>query len=311
MPASFAADLCGYRKKNGNPNTSDNTADQSKYLGKSLFEAVGVPDGQEVGDDPGKNLEAAVAADLAPRRPDLDLELSRAVTDFDQYRHLGVFGNFRKGYAPSSSDIEEFIRLADNLPTSPATTRLRNVLQQSRSRFEGRDYLVSQMLDNMPEESLLRVDVTVGQHRSEARPPLMHLGLSAKWSLRTDRAQDCISQGSKLATQRRGAMPHFAVITMEPRPSMLKILADGSGAIDCVYHLHLPALIEAVEVQRKKRTSAHGRPWSPGVTFDRLIRQRRLRDYDELVTAMDAIPTDGAPSATAQVVRCSEAGVNH
>ncbi|WP_203802002.1 NgoMIV family type II restriction endonuclease [Actinoplanes couchii] len=74
------------------------------------------------------------------------------------------------------------------------------------------------------------------------RLPRLHVALSSKWSLRTDRAQDCVSQGAKLVAQRGGRMPHFGLITMETRPSMLKILGDGSGAVDCVYHLNLPAL---------------------------------------------------------------------
>jgi hypothetical protein len=86
-------------------------------------------------------------------------------------------------------------------------------------------------------------------------------------------------------------MPHFAVITMEPRPAMLKILADGSGSVDYVYHLHLPALIEAVD---KVRSSKKGL-WSPGVTFDRLLKQGRIRDYDELAKAVNSIPTSVRP----------------
>jgi hypothetical protein len=74
-------------------------------------------------------------------------------------------------------------------------------------------------------------------------------------------------------------MPHFGVITIEPRPSMLRILADGSGAVDFVYHLDLPALTRAVDA-----VAAHKRGrWSPGQTFNRLMRQKRLRDLDELV----------------------------
>jgi hypothetical protein len=82
-------------------------------------------------------------------------------------------------------------------------------------------------------------------------------------------------------------MPHYAVITMEPRPAMLKILADGSGSIDCVYHLDLPALSRAIDTVRVLR----GPKWSPGQTFDRLVQQRRLRDYDDLVDAVRNIPS--------------------
>lgn len=65
----------------------------------------------------------------------------------------------------------------------------------------------------------------------------------ARRSPRTDRAQDYVSQGYKLVSLRRGHMPHFAVVTMEPRPSMLRLLADGSGSVDCVYHVAYHALL--------------------------------------------------------------------
>lgn len=109
----------------------------------------------------------------------------------------------------------------------------------------------------------------------------LEVGLSLKWSLRTDRAQDCRSQGAKLSALRRGRMPHFAAVTMEPRPYMLNLLGGGSGDVDCVYHLDLPALAQAVEdVYGSKSDKNSLRTLG---TFRRLVEQRRLRDYDELV----------------------------
>jgi hypothetical protein len=158
-------------------------------------------------------------------------------------------------------------------------------LVNAAAAFEAQDDLARTVMADMPEESFLNVDITVGESMG-ALPPVMHVGLSSKWSLRTDRAQDCISQGSKLAAQRRGVMPHFGVITMEPRPAMLKILADGSGAIDFVYHLDLPALQRAIDRLRSNR----GPKWQPGLTFDRLVAQRRIRDYEDLSAIVAAIP---------------------
>jgi hypothetical protein len=147
------------------------------------------------------------------------------------------------------------------------------------------DQLISALRESMPEESLLKLDITAGipAHGGER----LLLAMSSKWSLRTDRAQDCVSQGAKLANQRRGPMPHYGVITMEPRPAMLKLIADNSGAVDCVYHLDLPALTEAITMVRSNKTAA----WSPGLVFDRLISQRRLRDFDDLRNATASLPT--------------------
>ena len=111
-------------------------------------------------------------------------------------------------------------------------------------------------------------------------------------SLRTDRAQDCLSQGTKLVSQRRGRMPHFATLTMEPRPAMLALLPDGSGSIDCVYHLDLPSLIPAAHQVHEQRLAANGRGWSPLATLERLVRQDRLRDYDDLTHEVDVVAVD-------------------
>lgn len=82
-----------------------------------------------------------------------------------------------------------------------------------------------------------------------------------------------------MAALRRGRMPHFAVVTMDPRPYMLNLLGGGSGEADCVYHLDLPALTAAIE------ETCVGNPRSRATleTLDRVVAQRRLRDWDELV----------------------------
>lgn len=135
-------------------------------------------------------------------------------------------------------------------------------------------------------ESLLRLDVTVSDPKA-GRLPELEIGLSLKWSLRTDRAQDCRSQGAKLSALRRGRMPHFAAVTMEPRPYMLNLLGGGSGDVDCVYHLHLPALTEAIEAAYGKKTEKTSQRIV--ASFERLVEQRRLRDYDELVSYAESL----------------------
>lgn len=276
--------LCGYRAS-GAPNTSDNNDAQSKELGHELFAQLGVPPGQSGPTDPGNALEVAAREDLADHRSDLSIERSRSVADFAQYRHLAVFPAFRRQYKPVSNTFEDLITVAEGLPRSPATAKLRRDLRTNAAHYATQDELTSQMLVEMPEEAILRVDLTVGAPMATTDPH-MYVGISAKWSLRTDRAQDCISQGARLATQRRGTMPHFAVLTMEPRPAMLRILADGSGAIDCVYHLDLPALTRAIDAVASRKQGV----WSPKRTFDRLLQQGRIRDYDELVGAVQRIP---------------------
>ena len=285
MPAPFASTLCGFRP-NGNPNTSDNHDDLSKVLGRALFDQLGVPAGQIARKDPGADMEIAIVDHLKELRPELDLRRSRSAVEFEQYAHLGVFPEFREGHVNASPRIDRLRELAASLPASSAATKVQTEISRVETLFEEQDRISERLISNMPEESFLKLDITCGEDQPGLKPR-MHVGLSSKWSLRTDRAQDCVSQGSKLASQRRGPMPHFAVITMEPRPAMLRILADGSGAIDYVYHLDLPALTRAMAVVRSGKPAG----WPPGRTFDRLLQQGRLRDYDDLVKAVKAVPS--------------------
>jgi hypothetical protein len=170
----------------------------------------------------------------------------------------------------------------------PATASLLEEVLRATLRARDNDELVSVLLEAMPEESLLKIDVTVATAPPQDR---LLIALSSKWSLRTDRAQDCISQGSKLVNLRRGHMPHYAVLTMEPRPAMLQLIASGSGAVDCVYHLALPELRRATERLEALRGSGS---WRVRHTLERLVAQRRVRDYDDLVAEVASLPASVA-----------------
>jgi hypothetical protein len=77
--------------------------------------------------------------------------------------------------------------------------------------------------------------------------PLLHASISCKWTLRSDRAQNARSEALNLIRNRKGRVPHIAVVTGEPLPSRLASLALGTGDIDCVYHFALPELIGSID----------------------------------------------------------------
>lgn len=77
--------------------------------------------------------------------------------------------------------------------------------------------------------------------------PLLHASVSCKWTLRSDRAQNARSEALNLVRNRKGRLPHIVVVTGEPLPGRLASLAFGTGDIDCVYHIALPELVEAVD----------------------------------------------------------------
>lgn len=248
-----------------------------------MFRELGVADGTPSPKEPGTDLEKLVLADLD--REGLVVSRSRSAPEFEQYEHLAVFKTFKKAMGKAPTDAALLVDAIRALPPSP---QRRSALRRAATlaqRVGKQQDAVSALLRDTAEESLLRIDLTVATGR-EGRKPRLEIALSAKWSLRTDRAQDCVSQGAKLVAQRRGRMPHFAVITMEPRPAMLRILADGSGAVDCVYHLNLGALERAVRADASAGTTGRS---SPLDTFERLLAQRRLRDYDDLIEELGRV----------------------
>lgn len=86
--------------------------------------------------------------------------------------------------------------------------------------------------------------------RASTQPrPLLHAVVSCKWTLRSDRAQNARSEALNLIRNRKGRLPHIAVVTGEPTPTRISSLALGTGDIDCVYHFALPELVAAVSAE--------------------------------------------------------------
>ncbi|MGW1490730.1 NgoMIV family type II restriction endonuclease [Streptomyces sp. NPDC002402] len=290
MPAPFLSSLCGYRE--GRPNTSDKNDKGSIELGSIFYETIGIPPHatpptKAVGNLMGELMSADLQKALQLDAPHLAVEPERPFTSFEQFSHLNAArelrGDMAEGVVRTVNAIRNFSKVTGLEQT--LQHKLIEHLDRIQEEVKSTEDRRRELLDLLGEESLLRLDITVSREiPNAAKPtlPLQHLvaGLSLKWTLRTDRAQDCRSQGSKMAALRRGRMPHFAAVTMEPRPSMLALLGRGSGDVDCVYHLHLPALAAAIDEycsgsQSKARQGIRD-------NFKRLCDQRRIRDYDDL-----------------------------
>lgn len=122
----------------------------------------------------------------------------------------------------------------------------------------GNDYMVAPdiVIYREPEsdadinKNQLIVDDTCGLQsviRQKYSPlPILHASISAKWTMRSDRAQNSRTEALGLIRNRKGHLPHIAVITAEPLPSRLASLALGTGDIDCLYHFALYELIDAI-----------------------------------------------------------------
>jgi hypothetical protein len=123
----------------------------------------------------------------------------------------------------------------------------------------------------------LLVDDTVATRaalRASVQPQdILHAVISCKWTLRSDRAQNARSEALNLIRNRKGRLPHIAVVTGEPTPARISSLALGTGDIDCVYHFALPELIDAVHADGGGDTAE---------LLDTMIEGNRLKDIADL-----------------------------
>ena len=103
--------------------------------------------------------------------------------------------------------------------------------------------------------------------------PILHASVSAKWTMRSDRAQNSRTEALGLIRNRKGHLPHIVVVTGEPMPSRIASLALGTGDIDCVYHFALAELQEAVEETKAEDAME---------MLKILISGKRLKDIGDL-----------------------------
>lgn len=103
--------------------------------------------------------------------------------------------------------------------------------------------------------------------------PILHASISAKWTMRSDRAQNSRTEALNLIRNRKGSLPHIVVVTGEPLPSRIASLALGTGDIDCMYHFALYELVEAVEEYGREDIIE---------LLDTLIAGKRLKDISDL-----------------------------
>lgn len=109
--------------------------------------------------------------------------------------------------------------------------------------------------------------------KSNGGLPILHASISAKWTMRSDRAQNSRTEALGLIRNRKGHLPHIVVVTGEPMPARLASLAMGTGDIDCVYHFALYELIEAVnETQAEDSIEL----------LNILLQGKRLKDISDL-----------------------------
>lgn len=103
--------------------------------------------------------------------------------------------------------------------------------------------------------------------------PILHASISAKWTMRSDRAQNSRTEALGLIRNRKGHLPHIVVVTGEPLPARIASLALGTGDIDCVYHFALNELVDAVKEANAEDATE---------MLHILISGKRLKDISDL-----------------------------
>ncbi|MDN5803029.1 MAG: NgoMIV family type II restriction endonuclease, partial [Microlunatus sp.] len=145
---------------------------------------------------------------------------SLAIAGYEQYAHLRALDR------AASKDPELAAALGSDYTIAPDLVVLRN--PEPDSVINAREILVD---DQVATRAPLRASVN--------QLPLLHASLSCKWTLRSDRAQNARAEALNLIRNRKGHLPHVALITAEPLPSRLASIALGTGDLDCVYHFAL------------------------------------------------------------------------
>ena len=102
---------------------------------------------------------------------------------------------------------------------------------------------------------------------------ILHASISCKWTIRSDRSQNSRTEALNLIRNRKGHLPHIAVVTAEPMPGRIASIALGTGDVDCVYHFALPELHRAVAKVASEDSVE---------LMDNMIRGNRLKDISDL-----------------------------
>lgn len=149
----------------------------------------------------------------------------------------------------------------------------------------GNDYMVAPDVviyrDTLTDEEInapcCLVDDSVAKmtdiRKSSSPLPILHASISAKWTMRSDRAQNSRTEALGLIRNRKGRLPHIVVVTGEPMPNRIASLAMGTGDIDCVYHFALYELVDAVTAAGEETAME---------MLKMLIDGKRLKDISDL-----------------------------
>ncbi len=157
-----------------------------------------------------------------------------AISQFDQYEHLEYLDQFKK----STSDALLASALGEDYIIRPDIVIGRRLISDEEFNRLGEILLSDQEAASM---------TSLRATNAEDSRPLLHASISCKWTIRSDRVQNARTEALNLIRNRKGRLPHIAVVTAEPLPTRLAAIALGTGDVDCVYHFALHEMRAAIE----------------------------------------------------------------
>lgn len=175
-------------------------------------------------------------------------------SDFEQYEHLAYLS------ALTEENAQLAAALGNDYLVAPDVVIYRNLYEDLEINAE--QYIVDDKISRM-------ADI----RKTNGGKPLLHASVSAKYTMRSDRAQNSRTEALNLIRNRKGHLPHIVVVTAEPMPNRLASLALGTGDIDCVYHFALYELVRAVKEVGSEDAAE---------ILETLVQGKRLKDISDL-----------------------------
>ena len=175
-------------------------------------------------------------------------------SDFEQYEHLAYLSEL------TAENAQLAAALGNDYLVAPDVVIYRNLYEDVEINAE--QYIVDDKISRM-------ADI----RKTNGGKPLLHASVSAKYTMRSDRAQNSRTEALNLIRNRKGHLPHIVVVTAEPMPNRLASLALGTGDIDCVYHFALYELVRAVKEVGSEDAAE---------ILETLVQGKRLKDISDL-----------------------------
>lgn len=175
-------------------------------------------------------------------------------SDFEQYEHLAYLNDL------TAENAQLAAALGNDYLVAPDVVIYRDLYEDDEINSE------QQIIDD-------NVSKMADIRKSNGGKPLLHASVSAKYTMRSNRAQNSRTEALNLIRNRKGHLPHIVVVTAEPMPNRLASLALGTGDIDFVYHFALYELIRSIkEVGSEDAVEI----------LETLVQGKRLKDISDL-----------------------------